>query len=76
MSVSLDQSQPGQWTFPSGTTIAAGGYVILWCDGSRQVSSNLQASFNIGQSLDGDSGGVYLFNTAGQVVITSSMVFR
>ena len=41
---------------------------VVWCDGSRDASTNLQANLNTGQSLDGNSGGAYLFNSAGQVV--------
>ena len=68
MSLSLDQSIPGQWVFPAGTTIAAGGYLTIWCDSSRDATTNLSATLNTGHSLDGNSGGVYLFNTVGQVV--------
>src|ERR1035441_8167748 len=68
MSVSVNQMAPGQWVFPAGTTIAAGGYRVLWCDGARIATTNLQANFNIGSSLDGNNGSVYLFNPAGQVV--------
>ena len=68
MSLSLDQLQPCQWVFPAGTTLAAGGYLVLWCDGSRAASTTYSAALNTGQSLDGNSGGAYLFNRAGQVV--------
>jgi hypothetical protein len=68
MSLSLDKSTPGQWTFPPGTMIGAGGYLTIWCDSSRPATTNLQANLNTGQSLDGNSGGAYLFNPAGQVV--------
>jgi hypothetical protein len=68
MSLSVNQSQPGQWVFPAGTTLAAGAYLVVWCDGSRDAATNSLAAFNTGQSLDGNSGGAYLFNSAGQVV--------
>jgi hypothetical protein len=68
MSLSVDKSAPGQWVFPSGTIIGANGYLTIWCDASRDAATNLQANLNIGRSLDGDSGGAYLFNAAGQVV--------
>ena len=54
--------------FPAGTTLAAGGYLVVWCDGSRAATTNFPAHLNTGQSLDGNSGGAYLFNSAGQVV--------
>src|SRR5258706_13628950 len=68
MSLSADQLQPGQWLFPAGTTIPAGGYLTLWCDGSRGATTNYPADLNLGQALNGQSGSVYLFNQAGQVV--------
>ncbi len=68
MSLSVDQLEPGQWVFPAGTTLAAGGYLVVWCDGSRAATTNFPAHLNTGQSLDGNSGGAYLFNSAGQVV--------
>lgn len=68
MSMSVDKSAPGEWVFPAGTTITPGGYFIIWCDATRNATTNLQASLNTGHSLDGNSGGVYLFNSSGQVI--------
>ena len=67
MSLSVNSSQAGEWIFPPGTTIAASGYLLIKCDGSTPASTNA-GTFNTGESLDGESGGVYLFNTNGQVV--------
>jgi hypothetical protein len=68
MSLSVNQFQPGQWVFPAGTTLAAGAYLIVWCDGSSDPKTNSPAKFNTGQTLDGNSGGAYLFNSSGQVL--------
>jgi len=68
MSLSVDELQPGQWIFPSNTIIAANSYLILWCDGTRDASTNLETYLNVGQSLDGESGGVYLFSSSGQLL--------
>jgi hypothetical protein len=68
MSLSVGQAQPGQFVIPAGTTIGAGSYLTIWCDGSRPVSTNSGPNLNLGQSLDANSGGVYLFNTSGQLV--------
>src|SRR5947209_4228907 len=68
MRLSIDKSVLGQCTFPTGTSIGAGAYLTLWCDGSRDATTNLQANLNTGHSLDGNSGGAYLFNAAGQAV--------
>lgn len=40
------------WTFPSGTTIAAGGFAVVWCDEDTD-QEGLHASFRIAR--DGDS---------------------
>jgi hypothetical protein len=67
MSLSVNSQQAGEWIFPAGTTIAANGYLLIKCDGSTPASTNV-GTFNTGESLDGESGGVYLFNTNSQVV--------
>src|ERR1039457_5122563 len=68
MSLSVNQWTPGQWVFPTGSTIAAGGYLFFLLGRHRNAKTNLQSNFNIGSSLDGNNGSVYLFNPAGQVV--------
>ena len=68
MSLSIDDIEPGQWMFPSNTVIVSGGYLVLWCDGSQDPSITTGPVLNTGRSLNGDSGGIYLFNRAGQTV--------
>lgn len=67
LSLSVNSLEPGEFVFPPGATIAANSYLTLKCDGASPVVTNLGA-FNVGESLDGESGGAYLFNTNGQVV--------
>ncbi len=67
MSLGLERSRPGQWVFPSDTLLAPGTYLVVACDSSRPVSAR-PGDFNLGRSLDGESGGVYLFNTRSQLV--------
>jgi hypothetical protein len=69
-------SANNRWLFPTGTTIPAGGYLLVWCDSSRAASTNNSAALNSGFSLNGDSGDVYLFNTAGQPVDSVSYGFQ
>lgn len=40
----------GRWTFPAGTSIEAGGYLIVYCSGSEKVSEQgeLYAGFALG----------------------------
>jgi len=68
MSLSVDEMQPGQWSFPIGTGIPAQGYLVVWCDGENPASTTAGPVLNLGRSLDGASGGVYLFNPANQRV--------
>jgi len=65
-SLGVDSATP-QWSFPPGASIAAGGYLVIWCDNARAVSTNA-GDYNTGRALNGDSGGAYLFNTSSQLV--------
>ncbi|HZL43195.1 MAG TPA: lamin tail domain-containing protein, partial [Verrucomicrobiae bacterium] len=67
MSLSVNSSQPGKWIFPANIILAANSCLLIKCDGASSASTNA-GSFNMGESLDGESGGVYLFNTASQLV--------
>ena len=68
MSLSLNRPNPGQWRFPLGTIIPAGGYLVLSCDPLAPQSGIVPAELTIGPALRHESGGVYLFNLAGQLV--------
>ena len=67
MSLSVNKAEAGTWVFPSPTTLSAFGYLLIRCDGSLAASTT-PGSFNLGKSLDGESGGAYLFNASGQLV--------
>jgi hypothetical protein len=58
--LSDDASQRGKWKFPSGTSIAAKGYLIVWCD-SR--STMLHTNFNI----DSDGEEIVLSNSQTEI---------
>jgi hypothetical protein len=68
MSLSVDSIEPGQWVFPPGTVIAPAGFRLVWCENSRAASTNAETYLNTGRNLDGDGGGIYLFNNSGQLV--------
>ncbi|MDA0990251.1 MAG: lamin tail domain-containing protein [Verrucomicrobia bacterium] len=40
---------PGMWSFPTGTVIAAKGYLLVWCDATpaQTTPTNLHASFRL-----------------------------
>lgn len=46
--LSDDPGDPGQWTFPD-TTIAAGGYLVVWADNDEE-QEGLHANFKISKS--------------------------
>ena len=68
MSLSEGEPQLRQWVFPPGTTVAGRGYLVVWFDAARSASGALEADLNAGRSLSKESGGVYLFDLAGQRV--------
>ena len=41
-----DPAVPTKWTFPAGTSIPAGGHLVVWCDGDL-AQSGLHASFSL-----------------------------
>ncbi len=67
MSLSEDSPQPGEWIFPPSTIIAPNGYLLIKCDGTTPATTT-PGNFNLGKSLSGESGGVYLFNANQQLV--------
>ncbi|MEY2408187.1 MAG: hypothetical protein QOF48_857, partial [Verrucomicrobiota bacterium] len=75
MSLSLQSVDSVRWTFPPGASVAAGAFVILWCDGGRPASF-VTGDYNTGQALDGDSGGAYLFDAGGRMVNSVEFGFQ
>ena len=57
-------SDTTKWTFPDGTSIAAGGFLLVWCDGENTEGSQLHSSFKL--SSVGEELAVY--DAAGQWV--------
>ncbi len=68
MSLSVDAPEPGEWVFPAGSIVPASGYLVVWCDGDLPPSTTFEPTLNCGHSLNGDSGGAYLFSATGQLV--------
>ncbi|HET6409878.1 MAG TPA: lamin tail domain-containing protein, partial [Chthoniobacteraceae bacterium] len=60
MKLGTDNPFATDWVFPVGSTVAAGGFLRLWCDSSR-----LPDATNIGVALADHGGGVWLYNTNG-----------
>jgi hypothetical protein len=61
-----DDADEIKYVFAPGTVIASNAYLVIWCDSGRAARTS--APLNAGFSLNGNSGGAYLFNTNGQLV--------
>jgi hypothetical protein len=68
MALARSDETSDRWMIPNGVTIAAGGHLVIWCDGSRAASTVAEPALNAGFNLPGESGNVILFNAAGQPV--------
>lgn len=66
LSLSDNRDQPGQWTFPAGSTIGSQQYLVIWFDETHPAATN--TPFNTGRALSAAGGGVYLFNATGQII--------
>ena len=53
MYLSDDRANPKKWQFPTGTTIAAGGYLLVWADDDAGDSPGLHTNFKL--SAGGES---------------------
>ena len=59
-----DDGNPLKFVFPNGTTLAAGGYLVVWCDSVTNTTSGLHSGFAF--SRNGDS--VFLYDPSGNRV--------
>jgi len=62
-SLSDDATDLVQWAFPAGTTIAAGGYLVVWADNDI-AQAGLHANFKLSSAAET----IYLVNTSGNIV--------
>ena len=67
--LSDDATDLMQWAFPSGTVIAANGYLIVWADNDED-QSGLHANFKLSASAES----IFLVNAAGEIVDEVSYV--
>jgi hypothetical protein len=61
-------TETDQWTFPVGASIAANGFLVVWCDASRPASTNWQADLNLGRALPAEGGFIGLYGAAGPLL--------
>lgn len=77
MALGRSLSAADRWTIPAGVNVPAGGYLVIWCDGSRSPSTSVAGpGLNAGFNLSGESGDVIFFNGLGQPVNSVSYGFQ
>lgn len=66
--LSDDSEDPEKWAFPAGTTIPAGGYLLVWCDDRNVALDDLHSNFRLG------AGGedAVLYDTSHSAVVDST----
>lgn len=69
MYLSDDRAEPRKWQFPVGTTIAAGGYLLIWADDDDGDSPGLHTNFKL--SAGGESVVLSDIDTRDNAVIDS-----
>ncbi|NGO37908.1 hypothetical protein G4L39_00615 [Limisphaera ngatamarikiensis] len=65
--LTLQANERTPWTFAQGTILPPFGYLVVWCDPATPASHGPEF-FNLGRPLPGESGTVYLWDTAGRRV--------
>jgi hypothetical protein len=76
MSLSVGRLQPGQWRFPTGLELAAGEYLVVWCDPHRPASTGLVPELNTGRGLAGRGDALYLVDGDGRLVDSVEFGFQ
>src|SRR5204863_2291248 len=61
-----DLREPGKWTIPSGTTIPARGFLLVWADNETfQNATNLPGQLHAGYQLNNGGEAIGVYNAAG-----------
>lgn len=63
--LSDDAGEPEKWAFPAGTSIPAGGYLLIWCDDQNVVLTQIHTNFRLGATGED----VVLYDAASSTVV-------
>jgi len=66
-SLSIDRPEKGQWNFPTGLTMPARSFVVVWCDSTLPPMNVDSNCLNTGRGLNKSEGAVYLFGADGKL---------
>ncbi len=62
------REKPMRWTFPEGTTIEAGGYLLVYCDGVSDLTGQYPGELHASFSLSAYEESVVLSSASGQCI--------
>ena len=57
-----DDGNPRKFVFPAGTSLSAGGYLVVWCDSTNTLAPGYHAGF----ALDREGESLFLYDATGQ----------
>ena len=76
MSLTTDPANPAKWTFPAGTTLNPGAFLLVWCDADHPASTTAGPDMNTGFALSADGESVYLFDPARRLADSIAFGFQ
>lgn len=62
-----------RWSFPPGTTLGPGSFLVLWCDPGQPATSAVNGEWNSGFGLDAEGGEIQL--RAGGATVLDALRF-
>lgn len=74
-SLSVGNVKPGQWVFPTGVNLPAGGYLVVDFDPARPASTTATLPLNTGRALADQGTEVYFFGPDGRLLDTIAFGF-
>ncbi|MFN0067317.1 MAG: lamin tail domain-containing protein, partial [Limisphaerales bacterium] len=67
-SLSVGDAEPGEWAFPAGAVLPAGGHLVVWADPDVPATTNAAPVLQLGRGLPAEGTTLWLFNDRGQAL--------